>query len=195
MAVDRCLDAIAPTETPIEGETEGFSREFNWHCENGRATTYRCRSKGNVGGAVSAKVSVMKVLFDTNVLLDAMLAREPFVADAAFLLNAVESGRVEGFMSATTVTDVHYLVGRQTKSSEAAIAAVTRLLALMEICAVDREILEQAIVLGLPDFEDAVQIACAIKLELEAIVTRDVNGFAGSPIPVLSPQELRNRLL
>ena len=124
-----------------------------------------------------------------------MLAREPFVADAAFLLNAVESGRIEGFMSATTVTDVHYLVGRQTKSSEAAIVAVTRLLALMEICAVDREILEQAIVLGLPDFEDAVQIACAIELELEEIVTRDVNGFAGSPIPVLSPQELRNRLL
>lgn len=137
----------------------------------------------------------MKVLFDTNVLLDAMLAREPFVADAAFLLNAVESGRVEGFMSATTVTDVHYLVGRQTKSSEAAIAAVTRLLALMEICAVDREVLEEAIALELPDFEDAVQIACAIELELEAIVTRDVNGFAGSPIPVLSPQELRNRLI
>ncbi|MEG5138214.1 MULTISPECIES: PIN domain-containing protein [unclassified Microcoleus] len=120
----------------------------------------------------------MKVLFDTNVLLDAMLAREPFVADAAFLLNAVESGRVEGFMSATTVTDVHYLVGRQTKSSESAIAAVTRLLALMEICAVDREVLEQAIALELPDFEDAVQIACAIELELEAIVTRDINGFA-----------------
>lgn len=136
----------------------------------------------------------MKVLFDTNVLLDAMLAREPFVADAAFLLNAVESGRIEGFMSATTVTDVHYLVGRQTKSSEAAIAAVTRLLALMEICAVDREVLEQAIALELPDFEDAVQIACAIELELEGIVTRDLNGFAGSPIPVLSPQELRNRL-
>ena len=62
----------------------------------------------------------MKVLFDTNVLLDAMLAREPFVADtAALLLNAVESGRVEGFMSATTITDVHYLVGRQTKGSGA----------------------------------------------------------------------------
>ena len=136
----------------------------------------------------------MKVIFDTNVLLDALLAREPFLADAAFLLNAVESGRVEGFMSATTVTDVHYLVGRQTKSSEAAIAAVTRLLALMEVCAVDREVLEQAIALGLPDFEDAVQIACAIELELEGIVTRDVNGFVGSPIPIFSPQELRNRL-
>lgn len=46
----------------------------------------------------------MKVLFDTNILLDAMLAREPFVADAAFLLNAVESGRVEGFIRNTLKT-------------------------------------------------------------------------------------------
>jgi predicted nucleic acid-binding protein len=48
----------------------------------------------------------MRVLFDTNVLLDALLAREPFVADAAFLLETVELGQVEGFMSATTVTDI-----------------------------------------------------------------------------------------
>lgn len=137
----------------------------------------------------------MRVLFDTNVLLDALLAREPFVADAAFLLETVESGQVEGFMSATTVTDVHYLVGRQTKSAEVAIAAVTRLLALMEICAVDREVLEQAIALGLTDFEDAVQVASAIKLGLEAIVTRDVDGFTGSPIAVLSPKDMRNRLM
>jgi predicted nucleic acid-binding protein len=43
----------------------------------------------------------MRVLFDTNVVLDAVLAREPFVADAAFLLEAVNSGRVEGFQSPT----------------------------------------------------------------------------------------------
>ncbi|MEH2244431.1 type II toxin-antitoxin system VapC family toxin [Nostoc sp.] len=135
------------------------------------------------------------MLFDTNILLDALLAREPFVADAAFLLETIESGQVEGFMSATTVTDVHYLVGRQTKSAEVAIAAVTRLLALMEICAVDREVLEQAIALALSDFEDAVQVASAIKLGLEAIVTRDVDGFTGSPISVLSPKDIRNRLM
>jgi len=69
----------------------------------------------------------MKVLFDTNVLLDALLAREPFVIDAAFLLEAVELGQIERFISATTITDVHYLVGRQTKSSENAITAVIKL--------------------------------------------------------------------
>jgi len=137
----------------------------------------------------------MRVLFDTNVLLDALLAREPFVAEAAFLLEAVEAGRIEGLISATTVTDVHYLVRRQTGSTETAIAAVTKLLALMEICTVDRSVLEQAIALKFDDFEDGVQVACAIALGLEAIVTRDVNGFRGSPILVLLPEELRHRLI
>jgi predicted nucleic acid-binding protein len=136
----------------------------------------------------------MRVLFDTNVLLDAILAREPFVADAIVLLQAVETGTIHGFMSATTITDVHYLVGQQTKSAETAMTAVTQLLALMEICAVDRETLERAVSLELADFEDAIQIACAIGLSLDAIVTRDVSGFTGSPIPVLSPDALKSQL-
>jgi predicted nucleic acid-binding protein len=144
----------------------------------------------------------MRVLFDTNVLLDALLAREPFVADAAFLMESVESGRVEGFISATTITDVHYLVRRQTKSAEIAMTAVIQLMALMEVCAVDREVLEQALrfvkvgtALKLADFEDAVQVACAVVVGIEAITTRDEAGFAGSPIQVLSPKALRERLL
>lgn len=136
----------------------------------------------------------MRILFDTNILLDALLAREAFVADAAPLLKAVEAGTIEGFMSATTITDVHYLVGRQTRNEAMAMTAITQLLALMEICAVDRSVLEQAIALELPDFEDAVQIACAMSLGLDAIVTRDILGFVGSPIPVLPPVILRQQL-
>ncbi len=137
----------------------------------------------------------MRILFDTNVLLDAVLAREPFVADAAFLLAAVDSGQIEGFLSATTVTDVHYVVKRQTRSAETAMIAVTQLIRVMEVCVVDRRVLEQAIALGSDDFEDGIQITCAIALGLEAIVTRDVNGFAKSPIIALSPEELRKRLV
>jgi predicted nucleic acid-binding protein len=138
---------------------------------------------------------VIRALFDTNVLLDALLAREPFLADAAFLLEAVEAERIAGFISATTLTDIHYLVGRQTRSAETAMIAVTCLLALMEICTVDRKLLEQAITLGLTDFEDAVQVACSISSGLGVIVTRDSNGFTGSAIPVLSPRDLRNRVV
>lgn len=63
----------------------------------------------------------------------------------------------------------------------------------MEICAVNRSVLEQAIALNRPDFEDAVQIACATALRLDAIVTRDVKGFESAPILVLSPQDLRRQ--
>jgi predicted nucleic acid-binding protein len=135
----------------------------------------------------------MKVLFDTNVLLDALLARVPFVDDAAYLLGAVESGKIQGFISATTVTDVHYLVKRQTKSAETAIATIVKLLVLMEICLVDRNVIERAVALNLVDFEDAVQVASAMQAGLDAIVTRDMAGFVGSPILVMSPEELVKR--
>ena len=136
----------------------------------------------------------MKILFDTNVLLDALLARDPFVADAVFLLEAVKSKKIGGFLSATT-TDIHYLVRKQTKSSEKAIAAVAKLLKLLNVCLVDRNILEQAIALAGTDFEDNVQLACAISLELDAIVTRDDSGFSGSSVSIMSPTVLREWLL
>jgi predicted nucleic acid-binding protein len=137
----------------------------------------------------------MKILFDTNVLLDAVLARVPFVENAAYLLEAVELGKIQGFMSATTVTDVHYLVKRQTKSAEIAIATITKLLVLMEICLVDRNVIERAVSLNLPDFEDAVQVASAMQANLDAIVTRDVVGFVGSPILVMLPDEMVKQLV
>lgn len=136
----------------------------------------------------------MRILFDTNILLDAILSREPFATDAAFLIRAVASNRVTGFASATTLTDVYYLVRRQTRSAETAINAVTDILKLMQICAVDRTIIDRAILLKRDDFEDAVQIACALGLGVDAIVTRDTAGFVGSSILVLSPQNLRQQL-
>jgi len=136
----------------------------------------------------------MKVLFDTNVILDAVLARVPFVQNAAYLLEAVELGRIQGFISATTITDIHYLVKRHTKSAEIAITTIAKLLNLMEICAVDRDVIQQAVDLGLSDFEDAVQVAAAVGASLDAIITRDVTGFVGSPILIMLPDELVKQL-
>ena len=60
----------------------------------------------------------------------------------------------------------------------------------MKICTVDRTILETAISSNLPDFEDAVQLACAMALNLDVIVTRDAQGFAGATLPILSAGEV-----
>lgn len=135
----------------------------------------------------------MRVLLDTNILLDALLEREPFVREAEALFEAIESDQIEGYVTATTLTDIFYIV-RKAKGVAIAKQAVSRILAGMQVCTVDRRILEAAISSLLPDFEDAVQIACALNENLDAIITRDTQDFADASLQILSAGELLQRL-
>lgn len=132
----------------------------------------------------------MRVLIDTNIVLNFLLQREPFFQDAELLFQAIDEGQVVGYVTATTLTDIFYISRRHTRSVEQARQAVSETLTAMAICPVDRAVLESAFDSGLVDFEDAVQIFSAIAQGLEAIVTRDTEGFLSSLVPVLSVREL-----
>lgn len=136
----------------------------------------------------------MRVLVDTNILLDDFLEREPFVEDAAALMEAIESERIVGYVTATTLTNIFYIARRQTRRIELARQAVSETLTLMEVCLVDRAILEAAFASNLRDFEDAVQLACAIASRLDAIITRNAQDFASATLPILSTSELLESL-
>jgi predicted nucleic acid-binding protein len=136
----------------------------------------------------------VRVLIDTNIVLDYLLEREQFLKDAEALFNAIDSGQVIGYVTATTLTDIFYIARRQTRSVELARQAVSTTLAVMVIASVNRAILEAAFASELADFEDAVQIHCAVSQGLDAIVTRDTQDFSGSVIPVLSVPQLLKRL-
>ncbi len=73
----------------------------------------------------------MKILFDTNVILDVLLDREPFAEDAAYLLSKVERSEIIGFLCATTITTIHYLITKSNGSKEA-IQHIQALLSLFE---------------------------------------------------------------
>lgn len=130
----------------------------------------------------------MKVLFDTNVVLDLLLDREPWSKTAAELFSKVESGSVEGHLSATTVTTIYYLA---TKSVGAAKARreVRKLLALCAVAPVNRPVLETALELDFADFEDAVLHEAARQVGAEGIVTRDPGGFKTASLRILAPEE------
>ncbi|NEN89932.1 MAG: putative toxin-antitoxin system toxin component, PIN family [Okeania sp. SIO3H1] len=132
----------------------------------------------------------MRVLVDTNIILDAFLEREAFVQDAKTLLTAIQSQQIEGYVTATTLTDIFYIVRKQTKSLEKARETVAMTLELMEICDVNRNILETAFATNLRDFEDAVQLACAYAENVDAIITPNPDDFAGASLPILSVQQL-----
>jgi predicted nucleic acid-binding protein len=132
----------------------------------------------------------VRVLIDTNIVLDYLLEREPFLQNAEALFNKIDSGQIIGYVSATTLTDIFYIARRHTRSIELARQAVSTTLAVMAICSVNRGTLELAFSFGLTDFEDAVQIACAATYTLDAIITRDMEDFSRSVIPVLSVQQI-----
>lgn len=135
----------------------------------------------------------MKILIDTNIVLDLLLQREPFVEAAFSLFNQIEQGNLTGFIAATTITNIFYII-RKTEGREVAIAAIHRLLIGLQFCAVERQTIETALSLGLKDFEDSIQLACAIIHKLDAIVTRDHKDFIGSNLPIYSPTELLTQL-
>ena len=131
----------------------------------------------------------MRVLFDTNVLLDLLLDREPYSDDASYLFSKVECGDLVGYICAITVTTIHYLATKVIGSKQA-MDELHKLLNLFEIAGVNRSVLEEAFKAGFADFEDAVLYEAARHVDAEAIVTRNVQDFKNARIKIYSPDEL-----
>lgn len=129
----------------------------------------------------------MRVLFDTNIILDLFLDRPPFSDEAAQLWQANTDGRLEGFISAITPVNLFY-IARRLKDRSVAFQAVAELLAVMSVCPVDQAILQTALTLPFTDYEDAVQHASATGYGIQAIVTRNPKDFTGATAPVFLPQ-------
>lgn len=135
----------------------------------------------------------MHILFDTNVVLDVLLRREPWVTEAIGVWRANDEGQIVGYILASAMTDIFY-IARRLAGLEIARTTVRTCLEAFEICTVDRQTLEQAEALPGNDFEDNLQIACASLGGIDAIVTRDKDGFNAATIPVWTPAELLTRL-
>ena len=127
-------------------------------------------------------------MLDLNVLLDVLQKRERHYRVSAAVLEQVLRGDEEGAISAHAATTVYYLVARYADRTSAD-QALSWLLRHLHVCAVGRLELERAQSLGWADFDDAVVAATAERAGCTSVITRNVKDFAGSPVPVLTPQE------
>ena len=128
-----------------------------------------------------------RILFDTNVVLDVLLDRQPYAEASAAAWAAVETGISEGMLAAHAVTTIHYLVRKEMGNIKAR-RIVTAILRVFGVAAVDGAVVQEALQLPFPDFEDAVTAAAARLAGCECIVTRDPRGFRGSPVRSLTPE-------
>jgi len=130
----------------------------------------------------------MRVMFDTNIVLDLLLDREPFVREAKTLISKVEQGEFTGLLCATTLTTIHYLL-LKSNGKEGAAETIRSLLKLFEVASVTRIVLEDALEVNDKDYEDAVLYKSAYHSGASMIVTRDRKGFSKAELPVMNPKE------
>jgi predicted nucleic acid-binding protein len=135
----------------------------------------------------------MNVLLDINVVLDVLLARQPWFADSSQVWDAHRNGQITAAVAAFAVPTVFYVLRRHADLSHAH-DAVRICLATLEIVPVLRTTLELARSLAGSDYEDNLQLACAIEAHVDSIVTRDPTGYPGTTIPILTPADLLSRL-
>ena len=131
----------------------------------------------------------MKILLDTNIVLDLLMDRMPFADAAAELFSKVEDGAIIGCLCGTTITTVYYLSAKAVGAPRAR-EEIKKLLSLFEVAPVNRHVLESALVAGFSDFEDAVIHEAACHVGAEAIVTRNQKDFKKSRISVYSSEEM-----
>jgi predicted nucleic acid-binding protein len=131
----------------------------------------------------------MKVLFDTNVLIDVLAQREPFFADSAQVWTLAERGSIQGFVSVISFNNIYYIV-RKLRSRRTAERMMTLLRDTFSPVALDDQILHQAMDARFKDFEDAIQYFSAIRAHADCIVTRNVGHFPPTDVAALTPREL-----
>jgi predicted nucleic acid-binding protein len=133
------------------------------------------------------------VIVDTNVVLDVLLARKPFVQASAEVFGLVEQSRVEGLLCATTITTVDYLL-KQAMPRQVARHTLQKLMELFEIAPVNRAVLEEALKSRVADFEDAVLDQAGRLAGAEMVITRNQADFRHAGLKVLGPDELLSSL-
>ena len=135
----------------------------------------------------------MKVLFDTNIIIDVLLDRKPFSEHASYLMSKVERSEINGFLCATTVTTIHYLLSKNLDKKNA-ITSINSIIALFEIASVNRLVIENALKSKFSDFEDSVLHESARHAGAEYIITRNIKDFKNTKIPVFTPTEFLSML-
>jgi predicted nucleic acid-binding protein len=129
----------------------------------------------------------MRVLVDTNVILDVLSRREPHFESSASFLRLCGT-RITGCIAASQTTDIFYLLrreGKDTASAKDAIRKLTDNMTVLDIRAAD---VQDALAGDMPDYEDALLSCCAHRQNVRYIITRNEKDYGGSQVPVLSPQ-------
>ena len=78
----------------------------------------------------------MKILLDTNIIIDVALERQPFYSESVQLISLVYQRQVEGYISASTFSDLYYII-RKAKGRDLTLEFVRNISTFCQVATVD----------------------------------------------------------
>ncbi len=130
----------------------------------------------------------MKVLIDTNVILDVLLNRASFVQDAIAVLE-LTCENIQAYVSASAITDIYYIAYKELRDKIRVKNLIKTLLQIITVAGISDKEIMSAIDSDWADFEDSLQNAVAESHDCSMIITRNISDFNGSNLQIISPKD------
>ncbi len=130
----------------------------------------------------------MRVLIDTNIVMDVLLDREPFGKYSAGVFKLAEQGKIEAFLTANSVTDIVYIL-RKTYEKETIKKNLLTMFSFIKILNVSARDIISAFDISSNDYEDAVIMQCASRIKADFIVTRNPGDFKASSVKHITAED------
>lgn len=134
----------------------------------------------------------MRVLLDTNVILDAIEVRKDFFDDSSMVV--LLATEYDGFIAASNVTDIYYIEHKRNHDKKKTKTIMDKLFKIYDILDTTAEDCHSALRNGMDDYEDAILVESAKRNDIDCIVTRNVKDFKNSGIEVYTPVEFLKML-
>lgn len=132
----------------------------------------------------------MKVLLDTNIVIDVIAKREPYFKDSYNVFKLIAMKTICGFITSKQVTDIYYIIKKtlhDEKRTRESIIKIVSLLDMVDTLSID---VKSAFDTKLQDYEDGLLETIAYRKKLNAIVTRNIKDFKNSIVKIIKPNEL-----
>jgi predicted nucleic acid-binding protein len=136
----------------------------------------------------------MLAYIDTNILLDILLRRKDFLAESKEVFNQAAETLFTPLIGTYAITDIHYWLTKDVKDSRKALESIFDMLEIVNLVDTTQGDIRNAYTIDMPDFEDAVVAAIAMREKADYIITRNGKHFRNSPVPAISPGDFLNLL-
>jgi predicted nucleic acid-binding protein len=132
----------------------------------------------------------MKVIIDTNVIIDILEHREPYFQNSYRTILLGLQDKVETLLCASAVPDIYFIISQNISDAKKVQDKINAINILIKICDATSEDVKTALSLNMPGLDSAMVAAIAKREQADYIVTRNEEAFAGSPVPIISPDNL-----